>query len=308
MSRSGSPLTGPFRAAGRRRLAGLGVAAAVAATVAASVVAAPAAQAQTFSGGYVAMGDSYTAGPGVGGGTQPNSGFCARANRNYPMLVNTALRPTSFKDVSCSGATTVGITGSEFGQQPQINAIDANTRLVTIGIGGNDAGLIGAGVTCVILSFFNPTGSPCKDFYRGGTPNDSLLKTVNDAQPKIRAVLQAIKQRAPQARVILLGYPDLVPQDKSRCAPGIDAPIAAGDVPYLYGINTYVNQAWAATAAAAGVEYVDTFTPGHGHDACQQPGVRWIEGISNIQDGGPIHPNGTGMQAFANLVLAKVRS
>jgi lysophospholipase L1-like esterase len=302
MSRPGTRLTPGLRRGRTAKVAGLGLAVTVAATGVAGVPAAAAGPApRAFSGGYVAMGDSYTSGPGIA--TQRgDSGLCTRSDRNYPSLVAAAISPTSFKDVSCSGAVTSGITGSS----GQINAIDASTRLVTIGIGGNDAGLIGAGVTCVILSLFNSTGSPCKDLYQGGTADDRLIKSIDDAQPAIRSTLLAVKQRAPQARVILVGYPDLVPTDATRCAPGVDRPLATGDIPWLYGINRYVNQTWARTAAAAGVEYVDTFTPGHGHDACQAVGTRWIEGVTNVTNGGPIHPNGTGMQAFANLVVAKL--
>jgi len=55
-----------------------------------------------------------------------------------------------------------------------------------------------------------------------------------------------------------------------------------------------------------GVEYVDTFTPGVGHETCQRVGVRWVEGVANITNGAPIHPNGDGMAAFARLVVAKL--
>jgi lysophospholipase L1-like esterase len=294
---------------GVRRLAGLTAALATCALAlpgaasAATRTASPAAT--TFSGGYVAMGDSYTSGPGIATATS-DSGACTRSDHNYPHLIAAAIDPTSFKDVSCSGATTDGITGSQSSQPAQLDAVDSTTRLVTVGIGGNDAGLIGGVATCVALSILDSNGSPCKSLNNGGTANDSLVKSINDAQPKIKSTLLAIKQKAPNARVILVGYPDLAPSDKSKCAPGVDLPIATGDVPYLYGINALVNQVWASTATAAGVEYVDTYTPGQGHDVCQLVGTRWVEGITNITNGGPIHPNGDGMQAFANLVEAKL--
>jgi lysophospholipase L1-like esterase len=255
-------------------------------------------------GTYVAMGDSYTSGPGIAT-NRSDSGLCARSDHNYPSLVAAAIQPTTFKDVSCGGATTVGITGTQSSQPAQVDAIDANTKLVTLGIGGNDAALLSAGITCVIFSIFNSTGSPCKDNYTsGGT--DQLRASINAAAPKIAAALQAIKAKAPQARVLLVGYPDVVPKSKTTCAPGIDSPIAAGDAPYMYGVIEAMNTMLATTAAANGAEYVDIFTPSIGHDACQVVGVRYTEALANVTDGGPLHPNGTGMAAFAKVITAQL--
>lgn len=310
MSASGSPLTEPPRGPRARRphlrlrrLAGLVTIGLVVAGVATGVPVP--ASAAAFPGGYVAMGDSYTSGPGIA--TQRSgSGSCTRSDHNYPSLVAAAIQPASFKDVSCSGATTAGITGTQYGQPPQIDAVDASTRLVTIGIGGNDAGLIGAGSTCVFLALFDGQGAPCKAVYTY-TGTDTLRQSIATAQPTILRTVQAVRQRAPQARILLVGYPNLLPPSKAQCDPTVDdSAIADGDVPWLHGVNIEVNRAWAATAAAAGVEYVDAFTPGQGHDTCQRVGVRWVEGIANITNGAPIHPNGDGMAAFARLVVAKL--
>src|SRR5689334_10507712 len=57
------------------------------------------------TGRYVALGDSYTAGPLI-----PNQSLnplgCLRSDHNYPHLVQPSLTTASFSDVSCSGATT----------------------------------------------------------------------------------------------------------------------------------------------------------------------------------------------------------
>jgi lysophospholipase L1-like esterase len=265
---------------------------------------ASAASTTAFSGSYVALGDSYTAGPGIATAVS-SSGVCSRSDHNYPSLVAAAIKPTSFTDVSCSGAVTDNITNASFGTAAQIDSVTPTTGLVTLGIGGNDAGLIGAGITCVILSIFNSTGSPCKDNYTsGGT--DQLRASINAAAPKIGAAIKAIKAKAPFARVMLVGYPDVVPFSKSTCAPGIDGPIATGDAPYMYGVLQAMNTMMATTAAANGAEYIDTFTPSIGHDACQVVGVRYTEAIANITNGGPLHPNGTGMAAFAQIIEAKL--
>jgi GDSL-like Lipase/Acylhydrolase family len=94
-------------------------------------------------GRYVALRDSYTAGPLI-----PNQSLnplgCLRSDQNYPREVQRALRFTSFADVSCSGADTGDMTQPQNvtpgPNPPQFNALTAGTTVVTLGIGGNDIG------------------------------------------------------------------------------------------------------------------------------------------------------------------------
>jgi hypothetical protein len=57
---------------------------------------------------------------------------------------------------------------------------------------------------------------------------------------------------------------------------------------------------------------VDTFSSSLGHDACQPPGVAWVNGIVPTSAAFPLHPNQAGEQNMANQVLvalaAKSRS
>ncbi|XVQ15638.1 SGNH/GDSL hydrolase family protein [Spirillospora sp. CA-255316] len=261
------------------------------------------ADAAGLDGGYVALGDSYASGPGVPN-TVPDSGPCARSDHNYASLIAQAVKPTSFTDVTCGGAVTGSITGSFLGQPPQLDAVKADTKLVTLTIGGNDAGLLFAGSICIALGYADPNGAPCKWWFTN-TGTDTLLAGVDATVPKIANVIGLIKQKAPNAKVLFVGYPDVVPESKAKCALP-DQPLAVGDVPYLYDVIKQINQKFGAGVTAAGAIYVDTFTPSIGHDACQLPGVRWVEGISDIQNGGPLHPNTTGMQGMANAALSQL--
>jgi hypothetical protein len=56
-------------------------------------------------------------------------------------------------------------------------------------------------------------------------------------------------------------------------------------------------------AAAAGATYVDVYGPSVGHDACQLPGIRWIEPLVPLSPAAPVHPNALGMQATAAVLL-----
>ena len=90
------------------------------------------------------------------------------------------------------------------------------------------------------------------------------------------AVLRGIHARAPLARVLLVGYPDILPSQGDGCWP--EVPFAFGDLPYLRGVETGLNQMLARTAAANGATFVDTYTATIGHDACQSSGGQGCRG------------------------------
>ena len=47
--------------------------------------------------------------------------------------------------------------------------------------------------------------------------------------------------------------------------------------------------------------FVDSYAGSVGHDACQRPGVRWVEGTATTSTAAPDHPNAIGMQQVADL-------
>ena len=64
----------------------------------------------------------------------------------------------------------------------------------------------------------------------------------------------------------------------------------------------------ARTAAANGATFVDTYTATIGHDACQPPAVKDVEGLIPTSLAYPFHPNGRGERVMADRVLAALRS
>ncbi|MCX4749834.1 SGNH/GDSL hydrolase family protein [Kitasatospora sp. NBC_01287] len=270
---------------------------------------------------YVALGDSYAAGAGV---PDQSAGLCLRSDHNYGHLVAAALGTSSYTDVTCSAAKVKDITGSQYDaiikvNDPQLNAVSAGTKLVTLGIGGNDLGTSDLGIadviaTCIGGAVVNPAGTPCKDVYEHGHwawdwsslsfswqyGEDTLVDRIDAAAPQLASVLRQIHAKAPGAKVLLVGYPSVLPADASTCAGR--QPVTVGDVAYLHGILGQLNDMLAATAAANGATYVDTQTPTAGHDVCSDD--RWIEGALPDQPAVPFHPNATGEQVMANAVLA----
>jgi lysophospholipase L1-like esterase len=261
--------------------------------------------AQAAIGPYVSLGDSYTAAPLVPNPTG-NPLLCGRSTNNYPSDVSRALSPSSFTDASCSGATTVDMTQSqslEGGLQtapPQFNALKASDALVTVGIGGNDAGLLSVVEECAKLDVIRPFGSACKSHYTSGG-SDPNVAAVNATGPKVAAVIQAIHARAAQAEVMVVGYPDGLPTNGSACWPLV--PISAGDITYINSLETSLNTVLRNAANANGARYVDTFTSSIGHDACKSSGTAWVNGIVPTSAAFPLHPNPAGETNMANQVL-----
>ena len=253
---------------------------------------------------YVALGDSYTTGPFIPDPTGSPAG-CLRSTHSYPFLVAAGTGADSFTDVSCRGATTADMTHSQSVQlgtnPPEDSALSASTTLVTLQISGNDIDFIGIIEHCTTLSLTDPFGSPCKDHYTSGGI-DKLRAAINKTAPKVAAVLRGIHADAPNARVLLVGYPVILPNSGDGCWPLV--PFAYGDVPYLRGVEKALNSMLAAEAAAHDATFVNTYTASIGHDVCQAPGTKWVEGLIPTSLAAPFHPNRRGEQEMAQQVLA----
>jgi hypothetical protein len=275
------------------------VVACLAATTAWTAAPVPAASAQTPEPSYVALGDSFTAGPLIPLQTLDPLG-CLRSDHNYPHLVAPATGMPAFRDVSCSGADTDDMFSAQNvtpgPNPPQLDALDSETQIVTLGIGGNDIGFSEIIQSCVTLV---PWQTPCQDRYAGGG-TDELSARIAATAPRVAAVLDAIHDRSPEAQVLVVGYPAIVPDTGSGCWPVM--PIGWSDVPYLRAKHKELNAMLAAQAASHDATYVDVYTPSVGHDACQPVLVRWVEPIVPTQPAAPVHPNALGMDGMSEVL------
>ncbi|MGA9748480.1 MAG: SGNH/GDSL hydrolase family protein, partial [Nocardioides sp.] len=177
---------------------------------------------------YVALGDSFTAAPLVP--VTDLAEGCLRSTGNYPSLLASSL-DLELTDVSCSGATTRDLvrrqpTVQDASVPAQLDALDGDTDLVTLGIGGNDRGLFSGLVqTCLQLRAQDPTGSPCARSDLGR----SLLAATTRIGENLERALRRVHRRAPEARVILVGYPRIAPT-RADCPRRL--PFATGDVAF----------------------------------------------------------------------------
>jgi lysophospholipase L1-like esterase len=279
----------------RRRLATCVL---TAAAVATGVAVAPAASAGRPLD-YVALGDSYSAASGVLPPDPTAAPQCLRSTRNYPHDI-AAATGAQLTDVTCGAADTSDFAGAQYpGVAPQLDALHPGTQLVTMTIGGNDSNVfISSILECGALGASTlGQGSPCKDRY-GSSFEDTINTTT---YPALVQALQAVRDRAPDAQVAILGYPWILPAS-GGCFDRM--PVAEGDVPYLRHEQATLNDAVRRAAEATGATYVDMSQVSDGHDACQALGVRWIEPVLQGTNPVIVHPNALGESQMAARTMA----
>lgn len=282
---------------------------------------------------YVALGDSWSAdvvilnAEGVPDSTYAPIG-CGQSHVNYPHLIAKALGVATFRDATCGSATTDDFSHPQTGlptggsNPPQFDRLTPSTDLVTVGIGGNDAGFAGAAVSCINLlptntSAFSalalpvsipflgsglPIGGCKQNFVKDG--HDLLAERIAASEPKLVAALAEIHRRSPHARVLMVNYLDGIPA--KGCYPFV--PITDSDMAYLHDTFLELNAMVARAAAAGGAELVDTWSDSHGHDVCTGPLTRYVEGLGVVSLNGPAiaipaHPNSAGAASQFRSVM-----
>lgn len=275
-----------------KRLFG-GVVGSIVAAAAALAVAGPA---HAAAGRYVALGDSMASGPLIPDITG-NVG-CGRSTRNYAHDLASAMG-LNLADLTCSGASTkhmtqsqdTSVAGVDTGTvPPQFDALTADTALVTLTIGGNDVGLVGIAQNCATL---DPTATPCK-----GTYEAQVEQRTAEFEPKLSAVLDGIRQRSPNARIVVTGYGLYI--KPNGCWPL--QPVLPTDADFLQGSVNALNAVIKRQAEAHGDTYIDLVTPSAGHDSCQSASQRWLEGYVPVHPAAPLHPNQSGEAAYASVI------
>ncbi len=271
---------------------------------------------------YVALGDSYTA--DVFTTFPPTTQYvpigCGQSATDYPHQLAKLLHVAHFFDASCGGATTDNFTGSQNvtpggTNPPQFSHLSSATDLVTVGIGGNDVGFVGDAENCLNLVPTPIAGAPeglggscaARDTANG---TDQISESIKAAAPKIATALKDIRRLAPHARVLLVNYLDAVPVDGTGCWPLV--PVQNEDMHYLAQKFVEMNNMLGWMATLVGVQVVDVYQATVGHDVCQAPTVRYVEGLIPVSLNPPLpfnfplHPNGAGAEAQTQAVYAAI--
>ncbi len=206
---------------------------------------------------YVALGDSYSSGVGAGN-YDSSSGSCERSANAYPQRWAATNAPASFVSVACSGATTSAVLNS------QISAVTSSTTLVSITIGGNDAGFSRIMRTCVVKSdrACSSAISYAEDFAATKLP------------ARLGTTLRAIHARAPSARIVVLDYPEFYDLSKSRTCIGISATKRSAIDQGADQLDSVIS----AAAARNGDTFADVRRHFSGHEICDSNG--WLRAVT----------------------------
>ncbi|MEU7904344.1 SGNH/GDSL hydrolase family protein [Actinoplanes sp. NPDC049118] len=242
----------------------------VTSTLLSIVVATPAAAAAPISEwDYVALGDSYSSGVGASGQT----GLCLRSANGYPGLWEKANDPKSYRSAACSGATTASLRSG------QLSALNGGTDLVTVTIGGNDVGFAPAVITCTLVS-----DSACAAVVA------QAMAVLRDQMPaKFDATYADIRRKAPNAKVVVLGYPILFDETVANCG------IGGMSVAKRKSLNrgaVELNRMIGARSQAAGFTWSNVEDEFAGHGICGPS--PWLHGLTVVPPTNSFHPTGNG--------------
>ena len=227
--------------------------------------------AQASSTSYVALGDSYSSGVGAGDYTSA-SGDCDISTAAYPYLWDGANSPSSFSDESCSGATTTDVIDSQLG------ALSSSTSLVSITVGGDNVGFTSVMETCVLDS------------------TSSCVSAVDNAESEAETELPAqldtlygdITSDAPNAHVVVLGYPELYDLSESSGCTGL----STTDRTDLNQAADTLDSVIETQAEDYGFTFVDVRPYFSGHEICDSSA--WLHSLNFLDIDESYHPTAAG--------------
>ncbi|WP_370038744.1 GDSL-type esterase/lipase family protein [Nocardioides sp.] len=249
------------------------------------------------------IGDFWAAGPGLApaAGASSVDRACGRSPRAFAHLVADDLG-ASLLDVSCAGAgpDEVGRGGSTDAGlvvPPQIEVLSDRLDVVLVSVGAEGDDLLDRTVeTCQQVATADPGGAPCRRAF-GDAGLEDVERDASATAQKIGVLLREITRRAPDARVLVVGYANAFPAG-SACFDR--SGVADGDVAYLREAMDLIVGATRSAAAAAGVEYLDPQRAFDGHLICSR--------AAYVRRGAPVagpalQLTEAGHRAVADLVL-----
>lgn len=271
---------------------------------------------------WAALGDSYTAGVFVGA-PQPALGDasrdgCDRTANSYPDVVDQELaefppgKRVHLIDVSCGAATIADIAKTEqtpispvqtpaggwpaVGPQTERAGLNDRTDVVTIGVGGNSLPFGSMLLTCLVQG---ATGASCRDSYTSPPEGEeSIQDKLSRVRDEYVEMLARVHDAAPNAKVITVGYPAVLPEEGGDCdrlAFTEFGSVGHADIDWLRdGVLKPLNATIQQVSNLFGDRYVDVYSSSVGHDACQPADTKWVEGIcGDAEDYWPAQLPGT---------------
>ncbi|MBF6351299.1 MULTISPECIES: SGNH/GDSL hydrolase family protein [Nocardia] len=293
----------------------------MAAVLTATVMYTPAAAAPVENGrppgkSLVVLGDSFTANyPKLFSGTKE----CLHAPTSWPSQLSRRMGlagTPDFVDASCSGSTISSGQGwwlvHEVAEAVKQQAFGPETDVIAIQTGMNDvwsktnlSSLITSLQPCV-FNFVDGCGLEAAD--QGRFP-DYRNVTGQLYAKRIREVITYLRFHAPNARIMLVGYPELFPAGQEHVCVNV---LGAGHVvqPRGRAVTEYLDRLDDAQREAAELlklEFVDIRSVTAGHGLCSDE--PWLNGFFDPaadEAGMPFHPSAHGDAVTAEAVYERI--
>ncbi|MGO4299214.1 SGNH/GDSL hydrolase family protein [Leifsonia sp. RAF41] len=306
---------------------------AIAGSAASAVTSTGATASEQLSGKrYVALGDSYAAGYGLPPYAATPAPGCLQSADSIAHRI-AATYGLDLSDVSCTGATIANVVSSPqtvagATVPVQLDAVTNDTTLVTVTIGGNDSRFSSVLSSCVAASpagplLQDPTAANCAAQY--GSQLGGAIQGV--VEPALDGMLAAIRQKAPDAAIIVLGYPALAPSDAAVPAAGCFSSALGTGVPplpqnafpftevdrsYFAGLSAQLDAAQRASAARNGATFVSVLEASDTHSPCTGSPEPYLNGVTlrsltppTLAEGA-MHPNAAGASFLTAQLSAAI--
>ncbi len=246
---------------------------------------------------YVALGSSYAAGSGLGARVGGAPFACVRGDGSYPRLLARRLS-LSLVDVSCSGATASQVlNGGQYFQGPQVSAVTAQTKLVTLTVGGNDLHYVGDLLGLAKQKDGGVVGWIAPRLLLASHTDPK--RDANALAANIRVIVRTVRHKAPSARIVIATYPAILPVQ--GVCPRLRLTI--DEAAHMRVLATTLAQTTRDAARDSGATLVDIATLGRDHDACSQ--LPWVNGAyASSGDGGAFHPTRLGAASIAKNIAS----
>ncbi|WP_225730145.1 MULTISPECIES: SGNH/GDSL hydrolase family protein [unclassified Nocardia] len=222
---------------------------------------------------------------------------CSHGADSWPSQLSRSIN-RGLLDLSCSGAVIDSgqnwNLAYEAGQAADAGAFGPDTEAVLLQFGlndswGNSLDAIDTVMFCVVRGCERDAVAP----YRLPDPNQITAEHYAD---RIAQVVKYIRYYAPRARIMLIGYPELLdPAGTAACIDLFGVPVAQPRATALIDLLNSLRNAQAGAADLLGIDFLDTAALTHGHGLCTPD--PWVNGIGDPRAdvfGIPGHPSARG--------------
>lgn len=249
---------------------------------------------------YLSLGDSYTSGEGEEDslwylpGTNTSSERCHVSARSYSQLAG-AWWGLSTKNIACSGATMRDIVGTPDyrGQGDRIGAITDSFRqatlegyipgrlpqaafvskyqpkLISVGIGGNDAGLMSKLSACMMPGTCHWASE--RESVQG------VAREIQALYPQYLEMFRTLATESPSSTILAVGYPQIVSEGVCVEAAGIF--LDATERRFMRETISLINATMKRAAEQINAKYVDISEVYEGGQLCESslvPAVNFL--------------------------------